>query len=68
MAFTVAKTGTNIANSGISRKVGTGGDVGALSLEWIVELAQNDYIEIFADADNAGTTTISQGIIDAIKL
>ena len=61
MTFSFAENGTNIANSSVDRKVGTGGDVGAFSMSWVIELDTNDYIEIFCDADNAGTSSITKG-------
>jgi len=61
MTFSYAKNGTNDADTSISRKVGTGGDVGAFAMETLVSLATNDYIEIFCDADSAGTSTASLG-------
>ena len=61
MTFSLAKTGTNDTTTNISRKVGTGGDVGAFAMESLVSLATNDYIEIFCDADSAGTSTVSLG-------
>jgi hypothetical protein len=60
-----AKNGTNIANSSIRRKIGTGGDIGASSLEWTVSLATNDYIEVFCDSDTAGTSTVSEMVLQA---
>jgi hypothetical protein len=51
----IAKNGTVIAESLISRKQGTGADVGALALHWQLELAQNDYIEVFLE-DRTDTT------------
>ena len=68
ITLSFAENDVNIANSSISRKVGTGGDVGAISLEWIVSLDTGDYIEVFADADSAGTTTISSGVINITGL
>lgn len=66
--YFIAKNGVIIANSEINRKIGTGGDVGASGLSWIVELAENDYIEIFTDASNAGTTTASKLTIEIHSL
>ena len=68
VTMSFAENGVNIAGSEISRKVGTGGDVGAIALEWIVSLDTNDYIEVFSDADSAGTTTISKGVLNITGL
>jgi len=61
MTFSYAKNGTNDTTTNIQRKVGTGGDVGAFAMETLVSLATNDYIEIFCNANNAGTSTASLG-------
>ena len=68
ITFYIAKNGTIITASKVLRKVGTGGDVGATPLLWIENLATNDYIEIFSDADSSGTTTISAGVMDIHKI
>ena len=60
----LAKNGTVITESLITRKQGTGADVGALALLWQIELAQNDYIEVFLE-DQTDTTnaTMNQMIM-----
>lgn len=68
LTFSIAKNGTNITNSSIQRKVGTGGDIGALSMSWAVSLATNDYLEVYADSTEAGTTTVSLGSITVVKI
>jgi hypothetical protein len=47
----VAKNGTTIANSEQKRKVSTGSDVGNSSVHAEVELAANDYVEVFCTSD-----------------
>ena len=63
LSFSFAKNGTNDANTTVNRKVGTGGDVGGVHLETVIQLQTNDYIEVFSDADNAGTTSVTAGVI-----
>ena len=43
----VAKNGTAIADSEIKRFVGTGSDIGAAAVVTLVELAQDEYVELF---------------------
>ena len=43
----IAKGGTVVSESKILRKVGAGGDVGSTAIHTIVELAQNEYIELY---------------------
>ena len=45
-----------------------GGDTGAVSLgPWLVEMETNDYIELFADADNAAEKLRNKkGVLDQI--
>ena len=66
MTFSIAKNGSNDATTSIQRKVGTGGDIGAFALEWLVSLAQNDYLELYCDANKAGTSTVSLGHISIV--
>ncbi len=53
-----AKNGTPIGDSAASRKIGTGTDVGALSDMYIVELATNDYLEVFIDSGSGNPDII----------
>ena len=56
-SFRVAKNGTTVAASQIDRKIGTGSDVGALSITHIFEdLSTNDYIELWATLDTSSQT------------
>ena len=52
-----AKNGTIIGDSAANVKIGTGTDVAALSDMYLVELAQNDYLEVFIDT-NTGNPDI----------
>ena len=57
--FEIAQNGTVIANSLIRRKVGTGTDIGAASVQaFIPALATNDYIELWVanHTDNTNVT------------
>lgn len=51
----IAKNGTVLTKTGISRHVATTTDVGAASISGLVSLAENDYIEIFIE-NNTDTT------------
>jgi hypothetical protein len=51
------KNGTVNINSGIKRKIGTGGDLGAAPITFGGQLLQNDIIEIYADSSLGGTVT-----------
>ena len=53
-AMSIGKNGTIVSPSIISRKIGTGADVGAISLSWLVELATNDFVELFMSHDSGG--------------
>lgn len=53
-----AKNGTVVDNTYIDRKTGTGADVGAVGMTAIIELADNDYIEVFA-ANESGTGNLT---------
>lgn len=56
IALAVAKNGTVETGSVIKRYV-TGNDVGAAALSWDLQLATNDYVEIFvSDLDTAAKT------------
>ena len=64
LAISFAKNGTQIANSVINRKVGTGTDTGAAALQTTVELAQNDYIELFVqNDDDTNNVTITKLVL-----
>lgn len=52
--FRIAKNGTTIASTQISRTVNGTGNYASLSLQDIVQLSTNDYIEVFAT--NSGAT------------
>lgn len=54
----IAKNGTIVTESAIQRKQGTGSDVGALGLSWNVELAENDYVEIWVE-NNTDTVDVT---------
>lgn len=58
LSMFVAKNGSHIAASEITRKIGTANDVGNASLLYDLDLAQNDYIEVFIAIDT-GTSNIT---------
>lgn len=53
--FTVAKNGTPIPGSEVQRKIGTGADVGTGAIHTAVDLAQNDYLELWVENLTDGT-------------
>ena len=55
----IAKGGTVIASSEVSRKIGTGTDVGAMSMHTVVTLATDEYIEVFVDLAASTADTIT---------
>jgi len=58
----IAKNG-EIAVSGIKRKIGTGGDIGAGSVAVLGKLKKGDYIELWVETDDGDDLTIEAGII-----
>jgi hypothetical protein len=69
LGFSLAKNGTNIAESKLTRKVGTGSDVGAVALHWDLTVSTNDYIELFVTNETStATITIEQGYLFAMTM
>lgn len=65
----VYKNGSLIASSEQERKIGTGSDIGNWSVHEKVELATNDYVEIFVDlATSTGTVTPSFCVFHADEI
>ena len=63
-AFRIAKNGTTIAGSEVARKIGTGLDEGATAVHFIVELATNDYVELWAtNQDGTGNVFVEHGVL-----
>ncbi len=58
LELSIAKGGANIEGSAIQRKTGAGVDVGAFSTSWIVELAEDEYVELFV-ANNTSTADMT---------
>lgn len=56
-SFWIYKNGVQEAGSLQKRKIGTGTDVGSLGLNWVVDLAPTDYVEIYVDLDTSTTLT-----------
>ena len=52
----------------ISRKVGTGADVGAIPIQGEFEAAPNDYIEIFIRTSLTTTVTFSKTAISIMEV
>jgi hypothetical protein len=63
--LSVAKNGTNIASSEVQRFIGTGADLGAAAVATIVELAQDDYLELFV-ANETGTGNLTVELMNFI--
>lgn len=55
VAFLIAKNGTTVGYP-MTRKIGTGSDVGAGSLSFDVELAENDFVELYVTNETSATT------------
>ena len=63
-AFRLGKNGTPSIEADLHRKVGTGADVGAIAIHWVVELAQNDYVSLFVKnvTSNANLQVITSNL------
>ena len=61
----IYKNGSAVDNSLIRRKIGTGSDVGALTIQGVVALATNDYIELWGTLDAGTSDTVT---IEALNL
>jgi hypothetical protein len=68
--FRFAKGGVTDAQTEISRKIGTGSDVGALALQGVFSLATNEYIELWATLDTSivETITVNEATLTIIDL
>jgi len=53
------KNGSPVAGSTIKRKIGTGADTGAMSLDSTFRSSQNDILEVFVESDIATNLTFS---------
>ena len=56
--FSLDDTVNNLNTRKVSRKIGTGGDVGAAASSWYKDLTAGDKISIFVAADASGNLTI----------
>jgi len=56
--FRIAKGGTTIESTQIGRKTSTT-DLGAIACNGLVQLATNEYIELFVTSDDTNTTTMT---------
>lgn len=59
MSIFIAEGGTALAKSESERKIGTGSDTGSVSTSAIVELATNEFIEVFVDLGASTSDTIT---------
>ena len=58
-SMTIGKNGTSLPETEIQRKIGTGTDVGAVAVVGLVELAKDDYLEMFvANETSTGNLTV----------
>jgi hypothetical protein len=58
LSLFIAKGGTEVASSEQQRKIGTGSDVGNMEVVLVVQLATNEYVEVFGDV-SAGTVNVT---------
>jgi hypothetical protein len=69
--FRLAKNGSTIAATEVSRKIGTGSDEGACAVNGIISLATNDYVELWATLDTVtapDTITVETLNMSAVPL
>jgi hypothetical protein len=59
MSIFIAEGGAALAKSETERKIGTGSDVGSVSTSAIVELATNEFVEVFVDLNASTSDTIT---------
>jgi len=62
-----AASGAIVSSTQIQRKVTTGADVGALSLDSLIDLDENDYIEVWIENNTDTTSPTIEKMIVAIK-
>ncbi len=60
--FYIAKNGTVLPESEQSRKIANGADRGSISLSGVVELAPNDYIEVWVENINDATDITAESM------
>lgn len=55
--------------TGISRKLGTGDDRGAMAITKIIEMTTDDYVEVWVEnLSGSGNVTIDEGNVTVIKV
>lgn len=54
--FRLAKNGTTIAGTNMTREFTTQNKDGCVGLNWLLEMSTNDYIEVFGTSDTNGDT------------
>ena len=60
--------GAEVTGWGQHRTIGTGGDIGNISVRGLVTLAASSYVEIYLQTDKAGTITFNHGSFVAHKI
>jgi len=66
-SFYLAKNGVILPESMQRRKIATGADIGSISLSGVVEMATNDYIEIWVENINDATDITAESLNLIIK-
>ena len=61
-SFYFAKNGVILPESKQSRKIANGLDIGALALSGVIELATNDYVEVWVENINDTTTITAESL------
>ena len=64
----IAKNGTIVAESGITRTLANTSDFGAVAAGWMVSLAADDYVELWVETTNGDDVTIQDGGLGATVL
>ncbi len=68
-AMVIAKNGVVVAKTEIVEKMGTSGDERQISTQGIIELALNDYVEIWIENQtNANNITMDKAVFHALQI
>lgn len=62
------KNGSPVAGAAVSRKVGTGADVGAFGLTGTVDVVTDDLLEVYIESDTAGAVTLLKSNIVLLEV
>ena len=60
----LAKNGEPVV-SGIQRKIGTGGDIGAAAVGVLIKMSKDDYVELWVETDDGDDLTVENCIMTA---